>query len=440
MILVPHQRLLLWALIAAMGLAIGGLIPSAMKGVIVILVVFTSTVLLDAWRNKDALRGITAQTPEVIRLSKDREGQFAVYFTNESQLAKRLRVVFSFPKEIKSSHDSLDVRLPSQTPRTSISWTCKASTRGRYRLDRCYFETTSSLGFWNIRGHSPLKTEIRVYPNLWNDRKMLAALFLNRGGAGISLKRMIGQGREFEKLREYVAGDSFDQIHWKATARKRKPITKVFQIEKTQEIYVAIDFSRLSGRPSRQGTLLERFVTAALVLGLAAEQQGDAFGCLSYSDHVQNFTKARTGKNHFSACREALFRLQPQTVSPDFEEICIFIRPRLHKRALLFFLTDFSDPILTESILKHIQSLARQHLIVFGILDSPENRSLFESETLDSVDALYRRLGGHLLWHQLREISKKLHHQGVHVLPLRDEAMSVELVTQYLTIKSRQLL
>ena len=96
----------------------------------------------------------------------------------------------------------------------------------------------------------PVQSEIRVYPNLLSERKSLAALFLNRGAFGVHAQRQVGKGRDFEKFREYVPGDDYDEIHWKATARRGKPITKVFQIEKTQEVYVIVDASRLSARKS----------------------------------------------------------------------------------------------------------------------------------------------------------------------------------------------
>ena len=107
----------------------------------------------------------------------------------------------------------------------------------------------------------PAQSEIRVYPNLFTERRNLAALFLHRGAFGLHAQRQVGKGREFEKLREYMPGDSFDEIHWKATAKRGRPITKVFQIERTQEVYVVIDASRLSARPTRHAT--KRFWTAA---------------------------------------------------------------------------------------------------------------------------------------------------------------------------------
>src|SRR5690606_8645271 len=99
---------------------------------------------------------------------------------------------------------------------------------------------------WAVRGSSACEIELRVYPDLSKERKTVAAFFLNRGMFGLHAHRMVGRGREFERLREYMPGDSYDEIHWKATARRGTPITKVFQVERTQEVYVVIDASRLT--------------------------------------------------------------------------------------------------------------------------------------------------------------------------------------------------
>src|SRR6058998_1540889 len=62
---------------------------------------------------------------------------------------------------------------------------------------------------------------------------------------------------------------------------------------------------------TQPATRLERFVTAALVLGLAAEQQGDLFGLLTFTDKVDNFIRARNGQAHYGLCRDALYTLEP---------------------------------------------------------------------------------------------------------------------------------
>ncbi len=155
------------------------------------------------------------------------------------------------------------------------------------------------------KSRCPCSPRSAFTPTCSTSGKSLAALFLHRGAFGLHAQRQVGKGRDFEKLREYVPGDSYDEIHWKATARRGRPITKVFQIERTQEVYVdRWTRSRLSARRSSEvsrmrdgappGTsTLERFVTAALVLGLAAEQQGDLFGLLTFTDKVETFVRAQ---------------------------------------------------------------------------------------------------------------------------------------------------
>jgi uncharacterized protein (DUF58 family) len=317
-----------------------------------------------------------------------------------------------------------------------------------------------------VRKALPARAGIRVYPNLLTDRKNLAALFLNRGTFGLHAQRQIGKGREFEKLREYAPGDGYDEIHWKATARRGKPITKVFQIKKTQEVYVVIDASRLSARvPGGESVVssqwsvasaggpsatdyglrttdstLERFITAGLVLGLAAEQQGDLFGLLTFTNRVEKFVRAKNGKAHYSACRDALYTLQPQIVSPDFDELCTFIRLRLRRRTLLFFLTALDDPLLAESFVRNMDLIRRQHLVLVNMIQPPGVSPVFSNPNVAYVDQLYEQLGGHLQWQKLRELEKVLKRRGVQFSLLHDERLTAGVVSQYLNVKRRQLL
>jgi len=87
-------------------------------------------------------------------------------------------------------------------------------------------------------------------------------------------------------------------------------VTKVYQIERTQEVYVILDTSRLSARANG----IERCVTASLVLAVAAEQQGDLFGLVCFNDRISQFLRAKSGKQHFDTCRDALYTQHPKMV------------------------------------------------------------------------------------------------------------------------------
>jgi uncharacterized protein (DUF58 family) len=464
--IVPRSRLL-WGVVVVVlpGALLGAVQPAAAGlcwagiGVLLLLAV------ADALAARRGLSGITVHLPAVARMSKNRVADLEVRIRNEPQQARHLRVGLVLPRDIEASQDEAVISLPRGCEWSRFSWNVRPGRRGRYHLDSARLETPSPFGLWAARTTTAVNSELRVYPNLFRERRDLAALFLHRGSFGLHAHRQIGKGREFEKLREYVPGDGYDEIHWKATAKRGRPITKIYQIERTQEVYVVIDASRLSGRmapeepggtsPPRPGapgrppagptaetkpTTLERFITAGLVLGLAAEQQGDLFGLLAFTDKVETFVRARNGKAHYSACRDALYTLEPRTVTPDYEEVFTFIRLRLRRRALLVFLTALDDPVLAETFVRSTDLIRRQHLVLVNMLPPAGVQPLFSDSGVGSVDDLYERLGGHLRWQNLRELEKVLHRRGVAFSLLKDERLSTQLVSQYLGVKRRQAL
>ncbi len=464
--IVPQNRLLFWAGAVLvpflfLGIAFG---PGAsvklpgfgqleeMAGPLswTIVWIFIILAALDALLALNRLDNVSAACPDIVRFSKGRESEIPILIENPQGRIRHMRLGIPLPRSFRYETEDVRTRLPEGGGTSRVTWACTPLERGNFRVDAVYLETSSYLGFWAIRRSSPTQTELRVYPNLQQERKNLAALFLNRGTLGIHAQRQIGKGREFEKLREYQPGDSYEDIHWKATAKRGHPITKTYQLERTQEVYVVVDASRLSARvtPPRpevpqevaDRTQLERFLTASLVLGLAAERQGDLFGTLVYSDRVDAFVRAKNGKAHYSACRDAMYALEPRVVNPDFEELGAFIRLRMRRRALLVFLTNVDDPVLGESFLRMVDLIGRHHLILVMMINPPGVRPIFSGRDVSGPDDLYKELAGHMHWHDLREFERSLYRRGASLHLVPNEQLCTELVTQYMSIKQRQAL
>ncbi len=405
--------------------------------------------IMDALLAPARVEGVSISLPPVSRVSRDRELRLEITARNSGKERRELRLALDLPESFSVAGDRLDFALPGDCERSRIAWPMTPRARGRFRIGKAALGARSALGLWNVRKEQGLDAEIRVYPNLFADRKTLAGILLNRGALGLHAQRQLGKGREFEKLREYLPGDGYDEIHWKATARRGKPITKVFQIERTQDVYVAIDASRLSSRQARGATdddageradsILERFITASLVLAQTTERQGDRFGLLVFSDKIEKFARAGNGKAHYSACRDAIFMIEPRLVSPDYEEAASFIATRVRRRALVIFLTSLDDPALSENFSRAADLLRKRHLLLANMIQPHGVEPVFSTPAV-SVDDLYQRLGGHLIWSELRELQKSLQHRGIRFSLLRNERLAPELVSQYLGIKQSQAL
>jgi uncharacterized protein (DUF58 family) len=450
----PENRLVIWSGLVMIPCGLGfPWFPYPCAGV---LAVFLLVVVVDAARASAPLRRIEVRLPEVCRMAKRRPGAVPLTVSNLGDALVDLTLRLTFPPEVRNDQDSRRVQIPASSE-VSLAWPCDGMRRGRYRLISCLAQRRSRLGLWTARALLPCECELRVYPDLGRERQKVASLFL-RGGSGMHRLRQVGQGREFEKLREYLPGDSYSDIHWKATAKRGRPVTKLFQVEKTQEVYVLIDASRLAARPVESGSsglevglpesppperpregALEYFISATLILALAAQENGDRFGLLVYSDQVKRFIRSGAGKPHFDACRQAVYDLQPEVVSPDLKELAAFIGSNLRRRALLVFLTDFDDPLTTEEFLRNMDVVARRHLVLVNILKPAGLGRLFEREAR-SIDEIYRALAGQMERQKIRELQRTLYRMGIQMEQLEADWLSARLISQYLSVKQRQAL
>jgi len=449
MMIVPANRLVVFVLAASAPLVAASAAAPAWTGLAAgLCAVFIAAAAADALLSARRLRGMTVELPPVSRLWKDRQGRLPVTVERTTRNPGEVTVALALPVSIETPLATTRVHLPGDADRSTFDWPVIPRKRGRYPVPVAALEVGSFLGFWRVRSRIPLDNAvIQVYPDLLKDRKTMAALFLHRGGVGLRRVRQVGRGREFERLRDYMPGDSFGDIHWKTTAKRGRPVTKEFQVERTQEVYTIIDASRLSarileqaGRDGKAEEVLEHFVRAALILGMAAQRQGDLFGLTVFADRVQTFIRAGRGTSHFNVCREAVYRTMPQLVSPDFRELFAFLRLRLRRRSLLVFLTDLDDPVLAEEFTDHLHLLTRRHVVFVAMVQPSGALPAFSGPPVSGPDEIPERLAGHLRWRRLRELQREIRRKGAGFGLLPHDHMSLELVSQYVEIKQRQLL
>jgi uncharacterized protein (DUF58 family) len=465
----PRTNLVAWAAAVILPLSILAGVVGSLRSICVLeIVVFALATLVDLLLGLGKYRQLEFQIPAVNRVTAGRDFELDLKLNGTGLRGGAIRLVLDLPPTVSPDRSHIPLRIKPGIENLSIPVKAVAEYRGTYPINRLFFDWISPARLWVFREERPLRSELRVYPDLALEGRKIAH-FLDRGGFGVHRQRQIGRGREFEKLREYEPGDSFDSIHWKAAAKRHKPITKVFQVEKSQEVYLAIDSSRLSSRtlssssstvfdpsarhaldssqshggagaPPYRTTILESFIAATLLAGTTAERQGDLFGLITFSDKVDQMARARSGSLHFNHCRDLLISLQARLVAPDFEDIAATLLNRLTKRSLLIFLTSLDDSVTGENFLLAARFLARRHLVMAIMLLPPGTQPLFSAPGVEHTDQIYENIAGHLRWAKLQELRKQLLQAGVlfHLAPGQNFTLTV--VSEYLATKRRQLL
>src|ERR1700675_4353735 len=152
-----------------------------------------------------------------------------------------------------------------------------------------------------------------------------------------------GAGIAFEEVREYQPGDDIRTIDWNVTARMGHPFIKRFVEERELTVMLAIDVSGSQQFGTRFQQKREVAAELAAVLAFSAITNNDRVGLLNFTDRVERFVPPRKGVRHvLRLIRDVLF-FQPRHRGTSIKECLDFLSRVLHRRAIVFLLSDFFD-------------------------------------------------------------------------------------------------
>lgn len=155
----------------------------------------------------------------------------------------------------------------------------------------------------------PGHKRIKVYPFLLDVTPYeLLAMSDNLTELGIKKIRKVGHQTEFEQIKDYVKGDDYRTINWKASARRHQLMVNVYQDERSQQIYNVIDKGRIMQQAFKGMTLLDYAINASLVLSYVAIRKDDKAGLVTFNEHFDTFVPAskQTGAG-CRLCSESLY-------------------------------------------------------------------------------------------------------------------------------------
>ncbi len=158
---------------------------------------------------------------------------------------------------------------------------------------------------------------------------------------GAYLSHFKGRGMDFEELREYIPGDDVRDIDWNVTHRLGRPFVKRFREERELTAVLAVDVSASSSFGSANRTKREFAAEIAATLAMSAAKNGDKVALLLFTDEVELFVPPRKGRRHILRLVRELLMFQPRKRGTNIGSALGFLNHVLHRRAIVFLLTDF---------------------------------------------------------------------------------------------------
>ena len=318
--------------------------------------------------------------------------------------------------------------------------------RGDLPVGRFFVRYQSALHLAERWAVAETRTSVRVLPNIEQAKQQTLYLIRTRQ---VSMerrrRRLRGLGREFESLREYRTGDEFRNISWTATARRSKLITRVFQVERSQTVWIVLDAGRLlreqilRGGESLTLSKLDYAVDAALSLAQVAMHSGDRVGLLAYGREIQQNVNAGRGAPQLHAIVESLALVRPEPYEADHGRAARALLTEQQRRSLVVWITDLAETAGTPDVVEYALQMTKRHLVLFAAVGQPDLNDRVARRP-DSEEDMFRYIAAIEIVQRRELLLRRLRQRGVLAMEIMPGALATQLVNQYLDIKDRSLI
>ena len=432
---VPHRRLvrLVGGLIVASALV--PIFPSL--GVLWVGALILITLLVVADFLLRPHRGAVSVTREVRPIQHvGRKSSYLVRVRNESSSPLLVRVREVLPGALEG--DGLDERVELQVKgEASFEIPLVGVARGEHRLLPTGIRLSRPIGlleYQELVCHDDRVLVLPGRPAVESDWILSRATLVENLGERRVRRR--GMAREFESLRQYVVGDEVRHMDWKASARRLKPLVRLFEAERNAEVILALDCGRLMGGLVNGICKLDLAMTPVLDLAAVALRRRERLGFLAFDSEPRAFVPARPGLPQLREILTAMARL-PAGVNPtSYLRAVRYLEARHRKRALIVFFTDFTDELSAQEMYRSLVALTRRHILIFVGVGDPHLEEIHERSGNDVRSVFEKAVAGDLLLER-RRVMAQLARSGVFTLDGEPSQLSGPLISKYLEVRLR---
>jgi uncharacterized protein (DUF58 family) len=314
----------------------------------------------------------------------------------------------------------------------------------------------SPLGLLERWALAPLTQTVRVYPALRTGEEQ--QIFLARSRQiDLQLRRAQhrGLGRDFESLREYREGDDLRDICWTATARSGGLITRQYQTERSQPVWIVLDCGRLmrsrvaAAAPgnaalpvtepgARVHSKLDHACTTAVALAQLALFSGDRVGLLAYGQSIQQRLLPGRGAAHLRQLIESLAQVHAESAEADHLRATTTLNRLQPRRSLILWITDLAETSMRPEVINGAMQLLRRHVLLFVAMAQPEVDLIAQARP-KNVEQMFRAAAAQEMAGRRELLLARLHEHGALTLDLNPEALTSSVLNNYLTVKERAM-
>jgi uncharacterized protein (DUF58 family) len=328
---------------------------------------------------------------------------------------------------------------------STLRYTVRPRERGDVQVGDLYLRYTSTLGLLSRWAVAPLSQQVRIYPELRTAEDQQIFLAKSRK-IDLQLRQMRqrGLGREFESLREYRLGDDLRDVCWTASARRGDLVTRQFQTERSQSVWIVLDTGRLlrarvADNKANRYTKLDYACSTAVALAQLALYSGDRVGLLAYGRRIEQQILPGRGAAHMRQFLESLSQLHAVPSESDHLRATAILGRLQPRRALILWVTDLAESSMRPEVIDGAAQLLHRHVVLFVAMAQPEVAAIAQAIPAN-VEQMFRSTAAQEMATRRELLLAQLRDQGAITLDTLPGQMTASVLNHYLSIKERAVL
>lgn len=372
------------------------------------------------------------------KLSNGDFNEFKIALKSSYPQRVYVRILEELPAQLQIRDFNHAIHLSSNIEKV-IPYQIRPTKRGVYEFGKCRI-LISYLHLIERRISTSDQIAIPCYPSFIQLKKYMLMATTNRlNELGVKRIRRIGSTLEFESVKEYIRGDEYRFINWKATAKAQKMMVNQYEDEKSQPIYSFIDLGRSMRMPFEELTLLDYAINATLVLSNVSILKQDKAGMLTFSKKIGNHVVADKRNHQMHLIAEALYRVTTQFQESDFGLVYSYAKKHISQRALIFLYTNFETFDALNRQMPYLKLLNKSHIVVAIVFKNTELYHLAQQKANKSIE-IYNQIIAEKFIYEKQLIIQELQAQGIQTIFTEPQNLTVNSINKYLEIKARGLL
>jgi uncharacterized protein (DUF58 family) len=384
-------------------------------------------------------KGIYSYRISPNRLSNGDDNEIKIILENKYAFRIKCEIIDEIPFEFQVRDLYFKIIVEPGTSKI-FTYTLRPVKRGEYNFGSTNIFAASPIGFVRRRYSFEGTKLVPVYPSYVQMKKYeLMAISDRLTEAGVKRIRRIGHSMEFDHIKEYVRGDDYRTINWKATARKAQLMVNHFDDEKSQQVYSAIDIGRVMKMPFEGMSLLDYAINSSLVISSIAMHKQDKAGLVTFSNKVGNILPADRQARQMQTILDILYNLKTDFLESDFEILTSTILQKISHRSLIILYTNFETLNALQRQLTYLRRLSQTHLVLVIFFINTELFALIDKPA-KNVEEIYRKTIAEKFAFEKRLIVKELARYSIQSILTTPQNLSVNTINKYLELKARGLI